>query len=315
MMPSPGDSRVMVSDTHPEMLPTRSSDRPPSRWLAILSLLACVALPRTASAGAWAQEDKSTYVKLSVARSLATQQYKEDGDTFQLLSEDEDGRYDSWGTFLYAEFGLLPRLTAMVSTQFASSTIESDLVRIRTTGIGDFRFGLKYQFLDDPIVMSASGWLTAPTGYTPDPPQVKAPTLGLGVFAGTANLLIGKSFYPAPFYVSGSVGFRYRGQRTSRGGDTVDYPPEVPYRLEAAWGPADWVWIRALLNGVWGLGDPQELNTFSLSSLTQSYTKVGPSAIFTIADHYQINLDYLYTVAGINSVRSHDISLGFALDF
>ena len=315
MMPSPGVIRAILSDTHPEMLPTRSSARHPRRWLAIVSLLAFVALPRTASAGAWAQEDKSTYVKLSVARSLATQQYKEDGDTFQLLSEDEKGRYDSWGTFLYAEFGLLPRLTAMASTQFMASTIESDLVRIRTSGIGDFRFGLKYQFLDDPIVMSASGWLTAPTGYTPDPPQIKAPTLGLGVFAGSANLLIGKSFYPAPFYVSGSVGFRYRGQRTSRGGDTVDYPPEVPYRLEAAWGPADWVWVRALLNGVWGLGNPQELNTFSLTSLTQSYTKVGPSVIFTIADHYQINLDYLYTVAGINSVQSHDISLGFALDF
>lgn len=272
-------------------------------------------LPRSARAGAWAQEDRGLYLKLSGARSFATEQYKETGDTFQLLSEDEDGRYDSWGAFLYGEFGLMPRLTAMTSVQFMSATIESDLVRIQTTGIGDFRFGLKYQFLSKPFTMAVSSWLTAPTGYTPDPSAVKAPTLGLGVPAAEVNVLAGKSFYPAPVYVSGTFGFRLRGSRMSRAGTDVNYPPELPWNFEVGVGPTDWIWLRGVAQGVVGLGSPQALDTFSLTPLTQSYLKVGPSAIVTVADHYQLNLDYLYTAWGINAVQSHDIMVGFAVDF
>mgnify|MGYP006280543329 CR=1 FL=1 len=271
--------------------------------------------PSTSRAGAWAQEDKGLYAKISVARSTAKEQYKETGETFQLLSEDEKGSFSSWGMLMYGEFGLLPKLTVTMSTSILSGVIESDLVRIRTTGMTDFRTGLRFQFLDKPLVMSVATNLTVPTGYTPDPPTAKTPTLGLGVPMYEGSLLVGKSFYPVPVYVSVQGGFRARGSRLSRGGEEVDYPPEIPYFAEIGVSPLDWLLIRGVLNGVHGLGDPLALDAFSLSPTTQSYMKAGPSAIVTIKDHFQLNFDYLYTVTGINSVKSHDFTIGFAVDY
>ena len=141
----------------------------PGLGLIILAATLVVCTPRDAEAGAWAQEDKGLYAKLAFARSLATEQYKETGETFQLLSEDEKGRFDSWALQMYAELGLLPKLTVTMSTQVMSAKTESDLVRIRTTGVSDVRAGLKYQFLDKPLVLSAATRFTVPTGYTPRP--------------------------------------------------------------------------------------------------------------------------------------------------
>lgn len=284
-----------------------------------LAVLACLLVatwltPRGALAGAWAQEDKGIYAKLSGGYSFATRQYKESGETFQLLSEDERGRFDLYSLLLYTEFGLLPKLTVTMSTAFTSAVVDSNLVNIRTTGLGDVRTGLKYQFLDSPLVVSAGAEVTAPTGYTPDPAAAKAPTLGLGVPMYEGKLLVGKSFYPFPMYVSAEAGFRLRGARRSRTGERVDYPPEIPYLAEVGVNAFDWLTLRGMVNGVEGLGDPLALDAFSLSPLTQSYTKVGPSIIVTIAERFQINADYLYTVAGINAIRSHDFTVGFAID-
>jgi hypothetical protein len=284
-----------------------------------LAVLACLLVamwltPSDALAGAWAQKDKGIYAKLSGGYSFATRQYKESGETFQLLSEDERGRFDLYSLLLYTEFGLLPKLTVTMSTSFSSAVVDSNLVNIRTTGLGDVRTGLKYQFLDSPLVMSVGAKVTSPTGYTPDPAAAKAPTLGLGVPMYEGKLLVGKSFYPFPMYVSAEAGFRLRGSRRSRTDERVDYPPEIPYLAEIGVNPVDWLTLRGLVNGVEGLGDPLALDAFSLSPLTQSYTKVGPSVIFTIADRFQINADYLYTVAGINAIRSHDFTVGFAID-
>ncbi len=284
-----------------------------------LGLLACLLVatwltPSDALAGAWAQKDKGIYAKLSGGYSFATRQYKESGETFQLLSEDEPGRFDLYSLLLYTEFGLLPKLTVTMSTSFSSAAVDSNLINIRTTGLGDVRTGLKYQFLDSPLVMSVDAKVTTPTGYTPDPAAAKAPTLGLGVPMYEGRLLVGKSFYPFPMYVSAEAGFRFRGSRRSRTDERVDYPPEIPYLAEIGVNPVDWLTLRGVVNGVEGLGDPLALDAFSLSPLTQSYTKVGPSIIVTIADRFQINADYLYTVAGINAIQSHDFTVGFAID-
>ncbi len=254
------------------------------------------------------------YAKLSTSYAYATQQYKETGDTFQLLSEDEDGHYRSTAIFLYAEYGLLPSLTLTFSGAFMSSVVESDLVRIRTTGTSDLNLGAKYQILDKPFVLSVGAVSRIPTGYTPDPSAAKAPTLGVGVTAWEGNLQIGKSFYPVPLYVSGRFGFRYRGARTSREGDEIDYPPELPYAAEVGYTPLEWLTVRARLDGVHGLGDPEALDAFTLSPLTQSYLNIGPSVIFKWPDPLQIDVGYRYTVTGVNAVASHVATLGLAVD-
>ncbi len=264
----------------------------------------------TAFAGAWAQDDRGTYLKLSTSWEYATEQYKESGETFQLLSEDDAGNYRASSTFFYGELGVLPKLTAVTSVSFKSMTVDSGVIRATTTGLSDFQFGLKYQFLDKPMVMSVMASGTFPMGYTVDHSDPRTPALGNGVPTAEGTLLVGKSFYPVPIYVSGQAGFRYRGDRSTG----PDYPPEIPFFVEVGYGPADWVWLRGVFNGIWGLGNPEAIDTLCFTPSTQRFVQVGPSVIFTIADHYQINADYTYAPWGINTLQSHQVSVGFALD-
>jgi len=278
-------------------------------------LLVALLIPSTARAGAWAQEDQRLYAKLTAAHSRASEQYKSGGETFQLLSANEEGEYRSSALFLYAEFGLLPDLTVIGATSLRQSTVESDFVEIRTTGLSDVRVGAKYQFLDSPVVAAVQSTAIFPTGYTADPSNVATPTLGLGVFQWEARALVGRSFHPTPVYATGSMGIRHRGERMTSAGSRVNYPPQLPYRLEIGYTPLDWLNVRGMLTGVHGFGEPEALEAFSLTPLVESYMKVGPSVILTVADHIQFNLDVMQTVSGVNTIRSLDVSAGIALDY
>ncbi len=281
--------------------------------LAIVNLTALL-YASPALAGAWAQPDKGAYLKVSYGLSTGQDQYKDSGEVFPLLSEDIDGSFLGMGAFLYGEFGLFPRFTVFGSTAYQQNILESDFQKASTTGFSDLTLGARYQFIDSPAIFSLSMAAKIPTGYSPDL-DIMTPTLGNGVYEADMRALIGKSFYPFPMYFSAEGGYRYRGQRTTSLGTEVDYADELPYSAEIGYSLTDWMLVRGAIMGVYGLGDPQSIDVFSLTPIAQSFTKVGPSVIFTIADRYQLNADYTYTVAGINTVKSHDFSLGFAITF
>lgn len=282
---------------------------------AVAALAIVLLVPvRAAFAGAWAQEEGGIYAQLSVAGEVASEQYKETGETFGLLSEDDTGDFQSLSSFLYAEYGALPSLTLVAATAYRQVELDSTQIRSTARGFGDFQLGARYQFLDDPLVMSAFLGAKFPTGYTPDPPELRTATLGNGVQEYEGRLLLGKSFYPAPVYLSAEVGFRLRGARPNSSGGEVDYPPEIPYFFELGYGPTDWIWLRGVVDGVWGTGDPVAIEGVSLTPLTQRYTKVGPSIIVSFLDDYQLQLDYTYTVLGVNALKSQQVTLGFAVD-
>lgn len=280
--------------------------------LLVITNITAVLYASPAMAGAWSQPDKGAYLKLSYGLSTGTDQYKDRGDVFPLLSEDIAGDFLGMGAFIYAEFGLFPRLTVFGSTAYQQLVLESDFQKATTTGFSDLTLGARYQFIDDPAIFSFSMAAKLPTGYSQDL-DIMTPTLGNGVYEVDMRLLVGKSFYPFPMYFSAEGGYRYRGQRTTSLGTEVDYADELPYAAEVGYSLIDWILVRASIIGVYGLGNPQSLDIFSLTPIAQSYTKVGPSVIFTIADRYQLNADYAYTIAGINTVKSHDFSLGFAV--
>lgn len=269
----------------------------------------------SAFAGAWAQEDRGLYLQLTLGAETASSQYKETGQTFQLLSEDDKGSFTSLSSSLYAEFGLAPKLTLVGSTDFRQVTLDSTEVHSTARGFSDFRVGARYQFLDaGSFVMSAFVGGKFPTGYTPDPPELRAATLGNGVNAYEGRLLAGYSFYPVPAYLSAEVGYRLRGSRKTGPSSRADYPAEIPYFVEAGWSPTDWMMLRGFVDGVYGLGSPVAIEGISLTPLTQRYVKVGPSVIFSFLDDYAVQINYSYTIWGINALQSHQVSVGFAID-
>ncbi len=311
-MNEPTDFLNVPPKAHP--MPPKHACTNARRCLTTAIILLTTLYTSSAFAGAWAQPDKGAYLKASYGLSTGENQYKDRGDVFPMLSEDIDGYFLGMGAFIYAEFGLFPRLTVFGSTAYQQLVLESDFQKATTTGFGDLTLGARYQFIDNPAVFSFSMAAKLPTGYSPDL-DIMTPTLGNGVYEVDMRLLVGKSFYPFPMYVSAEGGYRYRGQRMTSLGTEVDYADELPYAAEIGYSLTNWVLLRGTILGVYGLGNPQSLDIFSLTPIAQSYTKVGPSVIFTIAERYQLNADYAYTVAGINTVKSHDFSLGFAITF
>lgn len=287
--------------------------------LAMFIVASALTFPADAFAGAWAQPENTIYAKLSYAKSSATRQYKGSGGKQPLLTDDIPGSFDGDSVGLYVEYGLLPKLTVFGTTQVMSSELDSDIERAEVRGLGDVLVGARYQVLDAPLVLAVSSSFKAPTGYAPDHGLLR-PTLGNGVPEADLRLLVGKSFYPVPMYFSAEAGFRWRGDRPTPGGtDTVDFSNELPYSAELGYQVAlknkhiNWLLFRGALNGVWGLGDPSELNALSLTPPTQRFTKVGPSVIFGVLNKLELNIDYMYTVAGDNTLESHDVFVGLAI--
>ena len=276
-----------------------------------------------AHAGAWAQEERGLYTKLAYGKSFASEQFKDGGEKLQLLSEDLEGTFDLNSALLYAEYGLIERLTVTFSAALMDVTLDSPIQRVTVRGFGDVILGGRYQFLDGPVVMAAMVNFKTPTGYSPELGDLR-PTLGNGVNELDGRLSVGGSFYPIPAYFSVEAGFRWRGSRTVRGGGSrVDFSNEIPFTgevgygfdiKEATGGALDSVLVRGAFAGIWGLGDPGELNAVALTPTVQRFFKAGPSVIITAFDQFQLSVDYMFTPFGVNALQSHDVFVGVAWD-
>jgi hypothetical protein len=287
-------------------------------------LLALTALaPADALAGAWAQEERGLYAKLAYGKSFATEQFKDGGETLQLLSEDLEGSFDLNSALLYVEYGAVERLTFTLSAALMDVTLDSPIQRVTVRGFGDVILGGRYQFIDGPVVASVMANFKTPGGYSPELGDLR-PTLGNGVNELDGRLSVGASFYPIPAYFSVDAGFRWRGSRSVRGGGSrVDFSNEIPFTGEVGYGfdlsgatggVANSLLLRGAFAGVYGLGDPGEINAVALTPTVQRFLKVGPSVIVTLFDEYQVSVDYMYTPLGVNALQSHDVFVGLAFD-
>ncbi len=167
-------------------------------WLILLA-----AAP--AWAGAWSQAKGHYYAKGSAILYRADEVFDEMGER-RALGMDHD-RFASTQTFFYLEYGLRERLTLLTQISGGQLQARNDLLRRETAGIGDLELGLKYQVVDQPVVVSPMLSLKLPTGYhsTYDPP------LGTGKVDLEARLLLGRSLFPLPLYLGAEAGYRWRG--------------------------------------------------------------------------------------------------------
>ncbi|MCH7702747.1 MAG: PhnD/SsuA/transferrin family substrate-binding protein, partial [Planctomycetes bacterium] len=177
------------------------------RWLAAASLAS--AIPQPASAGAWAQPKGHLYTKLSSLFYRSDEVFDDAGHRQPTTIYGADFRADQG--FLYVEYGLLEHLT--VITQLSGASLESEnnirhnVLRLTTSGLGDFLVGAKYQLVSKPIVLSPYVNVKIPTNYDGD----LNPALGTGDMDVEVRLLAARSFYPLPVYVGAEAGYRLRG--------------------------------------------------------------------------------------------------------
>lgn len=224
------------------------------------------ALPQAARAGAWAQAPGHFYAKLSGISYSADEVYNDMG-VKQAMGMDDD-TFDGRQAFLYVEYGLRERLTLVSQFSAGVLTDEDRLVRNETTGTGDLDLGLKYQAIDDPLVVAPQLSLKIPSGYDAD----HEPAMGTGDIDLEARVLVSKSLYPAPVYAGLDGGYRIRGG---------DFSNQVTWGAEIGATPHARLFVKlAVASSNTLTDDAESLGIVGVSSQVSEgdFTKVGLNA-------------------------------------
>ena len=211
-------------------------------FCAVIFTLMSSAFAASGWAGAWCMKKGALYSKLSHNRYFTVYTFDEHGDK-------ERNSYGS--TFRdnnitwYNEYGLLDNVTIFASIPYKWLTshyryIEKEkLKHSRHTyqGLGDVDLGLKYCFLENPLVLSLQ--LLTKTAWFYDSDENVPPGNNQNDYE--LKLLAGKSLWPFPAYCGIELGYRWR---TSSPSDEYRYLLEFGMNL-----PKKFSW-RVKLDGI-----------------------------------------------------------------
>lgn len=277
-------------------------------------------------AGAWVQQKGGYYLKFSTAYLATTEEFNHEGRRLAILEEQpafDDASFRDLNLTGYLEYGLSQRLTLIASLPFKTLRAERT-VRIggglleqreiaNTAGLADVALSLRHALLSSPLALSLQGGLKLPLGYEKQPAN-DGPPLGTGSPDGEFHLLLGKSLYPLPVYLSSGLGYRRRGGRLH---DEVLYTFELGYTL----GP---VLFKLALDGLKNTSPPPDISgRLVLNPLPggggtlpeliagdQDVVKFNPAIIYTFRPGLDLQGEILYIAAGKNTLSGTIYSLG-----
>lgn len=197
-------------------------------------------------AGAWTMNQGGVYAKFSVNHYYTNYTYTKGGGLQRLPA---GTTFTDNNITFYLEYGITDRLTlsGSVPYKWLRSTYKSEVtvgnktktqhVVTHWNGFGDMELGLKYCFLNEPIVTSIqflykNDWLyrkdeRIPPGNHQDDYELR--------------LLFGKSLWPFPGYCGAEVGYRWRSQSPS---------DEYRYLLEFGVNATEKLSFRLKLDGI-----------------------------------------------------------------
>ncbi|MCH9008292.1 transporter [candidate division KSB1 bacterium] len=162
---------------------------------------------------------------------------------------DGEGRVSA--LFLKARYGLFNSLELTLEVPYfnISFTDLADPERDNTTGIGDVRFGARYNILSQPIVTTFKVEAKAPTGFFNK--DTEAVPIGDGQWDLEFEGRFGKSLWPLPGYVNLDLGYRFRfkpDEETS----TLDPGDEFYFNGEAGYSLTRSFLLKMALRGLFG---------------------------------------------------------------
>ena len=290
-----------------------------------LALLAVVLLAARCSAGAWVQEQGSYFLKFGSSYFSATEEFNYLGDRLQILEEQtafENASFRDANLNLYLEYGLTENATAVATLPFKGLRSERDVLFgggietnreiVNTVGFGDVTLSVRRRLLPAPLVLSIQAGVKLPLGYHRRPAN-DGPPLGTSKLDGEAHLLAGRSLWPLPGYVTGSMGFRRRGGRLN---DELVYGIEVGYRKGR-------LLTKLGLDGVRNRSTPPDIAGQTvvtplpggggvLPNLVvgdQHFTRLSPSVIYSLASGMAVQAELSHVLAGTNVLSGTVFSL------
>ena len=261
-----------------------------------------------AYSGAWARSKKSYYLKFSLNDYIALSSFDRNGRRVEIASDGTvAGYFNEFSLFTYLEYGMTDRLTLVGSLPLKRVSNNNDsnrgLPANASAGIGDINIGLKYGLFTRPIVVSLMSGIKLPA-YAES--RNAAPSLGSAQVDGDFSLLIGRSLWPLPAYVTGDMGYRLRGGH---------FANQLTYNFEVGVGLGSYVLLRGTLGGVYSLVDIASMQSMTNNPNVgdQDYVNAGSGLIFKVAPHLDMSLDYTRTISGRNAAVGNSISVGVAL--
>lgn len=268
-------------------------------------LLAGLVLPDTGHAGAWTREKGEAYAELGGYYYWAEENFDSHGDihysSFPESYEDIPdgnleafdlyqfhGRFETFYSKAYFEYGLLNKLTLVVDVPFKYNHYLGNDQESVNSGVGDIEVAARYGLLVDPCILSLQ--VTGKLPYAYDADDYAA--LGNGQEDIEVRFLVGKSLYPIPAYLNAEAAYRLRleapsdelrflaefgmdvGKRVMlqtkvdakisiQNGDTVPYDPTsafvpnqydlITFYLQFAYKLTERIWAKAYwAPDVWG---------------------------------------------------------------
>ncbi|TMQ52944.1 MAG: hypothetical protein E6K74_10965 [Candidatus Eisenbacteria bacterium] len=162
----------------------------------IALILAALAAPTCAHAGAWTQDPGSLYARLTYAGITSGTRFDAVGERvgleprFTFGAPDGATEYRGREARVYVEYGLIERFTTYGSVTWKRVVTDEPVVKSTNSGFGDLILGGRYRVLRGRVPLSLASELKIPTGYS----RESTPSLGAGDLAHTLRGLVGASW-------------------------------------------------------------------------------------------------------------------------
>ncbi|RYZ96363.1 MAG: hypothetical protein EOP47_24030 [Sphingobacteriaceae bacterium] len=161
--------------------------------IIILFILIAFGSTLKSYAGGWPMRPGRLLLAPSVNYFFASKSWDADGN---LKSFNDNGKFTSFSSYLYTEYGINREFTFVASVPFLSNSFKSDNYNNTASGLGDVEAGLRYYFanIDYRYYFSIQGSGIAPLytdtdlGYKKYGAEIKL------AFSGSGNVF-GKNFY------------------------------------------------------------------------------------------------------------------------
>ena len=317
-----------------------NSLRPLRPWIPLVAILLAAA-PTQLHAGAWTQSPSGLYFKIAGLSFRSQDYLDAAGDRRERVPKPSIEELSDRNISAYLEYGLLERLTLVATLPykhlvykntevkvFKSDVLDTTITRILPdeirSGLADLELRLRWRLLRNPAVVSLALGGKFPLGYDIDQDSIgslNSGGLGLGpspvdgalagadskVPLGTGEndidmrLLVGKSLYPFPGYLTSTVGYRKRGGAFS---DEFFYGFEAGVTYKR-------LLVKGVVEGMRTMGDCGAMGQGGLVG-DQDILKVAPGLIWSLSKHLEIGVDLFHIAAGCNTAVGTTYAAGLA---
>ncbi|MCU0600827.1 MAG: hypothetical protein MUE70_16385 [Desulfobacterales bacterium] len=243
-------------------------------------------------AGAWTQEQSSSYHRAAVNYYYADEEYDQDGDSRSMAF---NGEFTDFNLSYYGEYGLIDELTIFTSIYYKDIEREDDYFKFETDGMGDMDLGARFRLHTSDIgVFSAQGLVKIPEFYDED----DALPLGNGQYDYELKLLYGHSLWPViPGYMNLEAGYRWRAE---------DPSDEFRYLVEVGSDLGKNFYARAKLDAIVSMDNSDEtmdINGNPTTTLEYDLAKLYVTLGYQLMKAWGVELEYVPPLWGENTAK------------